>query len=423
MTFALKPPVITGLGFISSIGNDQPTVLESLRTGRNGIEVFPQFAKNNVPIACAGTIKEYDLSTPDYWDWKIPKRFAIAEKRLWTMNHNAVYGYGALKQAIEDAQLTDDLVSHPLTGLVAGSGGNGLVVYEGTRVHVQEGFDMLDPYWVPRSMCSSMVANLATVFKIKGANRAETSACATSAHCLGVAYDLIRLGRQKIVLVVGAEEMGWWSASPFAAMKALSPELDPQKASRPYDQNRNGFVISGGAGALILEDADHAQARGARTYARFMGWGESSDGLNMVLPDQQGHGAARSMINALKESGLTPDQISYINTHGTSTPFGDEAEIMAIKKVFGETIPPLSSTKSITGHPIGAAGALEAAFCSLAIHKGFYPASMHIEELAPEFEGLPIVTTPGTSGDLPFVMSNSFGFGGTNVALILAQPE
>jgi 3-oxoacyl-[acyl-carrier-protein] synthase-1 len=332
------------------------------------------------------------------------------------MGHSSVYGYAALQQAITDSQLAT--VSDPRIGLIAGTGGNGIAVYEGTRVQVQEGFEMLDPYWVPRTMGSSMVANLATLFKIRGANRAETSACATSAHCLGTAFDLIRLGRQDVVLVVGSEEMGWWSAAPFAAMMALSRQVDPKTASRPYDRKRDGFVISGGATALVLESEAHAQARGARSYAKLLGWGESSDGYNLVLPHPKGEGAARAMQLALQESNRLPTAVDYINTHGTSTVGGDEAEVAAIRQVFQEQIPPFSSTKSITGHAIGAAGALEAGICCLALAKQFLPASMNITELDPKFSGLPIVTTPGQSSDLKVVMSNSFGFGGTNVSLV-----
>jgi 3-oxoacyl-[acyl-carrier-protein] synthase-1 len=337
------------------------------------------------------------------------------------MGDAAAYNYLAMREAIVDAQLPDDRVSNPRAGLITGSGGGSPQnIVEAADLLRNKGLKRVGPYMVPRTMSSTTTACLATPFKIKGVNYSLSSACATSAHCIGHGAELIQWNKQDIVFAGGGEELHWSLTHLFDAMGALSTKYNatPHTASRPYDANRDGFVISGGGGLVVLEELEHAQRRGARIYAELIGYGATSDGHDMVQPS--GEGAMRCMKQALE--GVT-ESVDYINTHGTSTPAGDTKELEAIREVFGDRIPPISATKSLTGHALGAAGVHEAIYSLLMMDSRFIAASANIETLDPAAEGLPIVRERVDNADLKVVMSNSFGFGGTNATLVFRRFE
>lgn len=399
----MKRVVITGLGIVCSIGNNKPEVVDSLRQGRSGIKFHQEYADLGFRSQIHGAIN-LDLE-------------ALIEKKIRRfMGEAAAFTYIAMREAIADAQLTENEVSHPRTGLITGSGGaspaNQVLAVDILRT---KGLRKVGPYMVPRTMASTTSACLATPFKIKGLNYSISSACATSAHCIGNAYEQIQMGKQDIVFAGGGEEVHWSLTLLFDAMGALSSKYNasPLTASRPYDANRDGFVISGGGGIVVLEELSHAQARGAKIYAEIVGYGASSDGYDMVQPS--GEGAVRCMQQALA-TVVTP--IDYINAHGTSTPIGDIRELEAIKQVFANQIPPISATKSLTGHALGAAGVNEAIYSLLMMEAGFISASANIIELDPQAEGIPIVRERQDNVTLNTVMSNSFGFGGTNATLV-----
>jgi len=402
----VKRVVITGLGIVSSIGNNKPEVLESLRQGRSGIEFCQEYADFGFRSHVHGAV-HIDLEA--LIDRKV-KRF---------MGDAAAFSYLAMREAIVDANLQDGEVSHPRTGLITGSGGgspaNQVLAADILR---NKGLRKVGPYMVPRAMSSTTAACLSTAFKIKGLNYSISSACSTSAHCIGNAFEQIQMGKQDIVFAGGGEEVHWAMSVLFDAMAALSSKYNatPQTASRPFDATRDGFVISGGGGMLVLEELKHAQARGAKILAEVVGYGATSDGYDMVQPS--GEGAIRCMQQAL----TTVNQpIDYINAHGTSTPAGDMQELEAVKTVFPDKIPFISSTKSLTGHALGAAGVNEAIYSLLMMEHGFISASANITELDPNAEGLPIVRERQDNVTLNTVMSNSFGFGGTNACLVLQQ--
>lgn len=404
----MRRAVITGIGIVSCIGNDAATVTDSLKQGRSGIRYKPDYAERGLRSQVAGVI-DIDL------DELVPRK----ARRF--MGDSAAYAYVAMDQAIRDAGLTEDMVSNPRTGLVAGSGGGStehLVIAADTLR--ERGIRRVGPYGVPKTMASTVSACLATPFQIKGVNYSITSACATSAHCIGHALELIQLGKQDIVFAGGGEEENWTMAMCFDAMGALSSRYNdtPEKASRPYDADRDGFVIAGGAGIVVVEELEHAKARGAKIYAEIVGYGATSDGFDMVAPS--GEGAVRCMRMALEG---VEGSIDYINTHGTSTPVGDISELKAIREVFGDRMPPVSSTKSLTGHSLGATGVQEAIYCLLMLQEDFIVASANVENLDPEAEGMPIVTQRVDNAGLRTVMTNSFGFGGTNATLVLRRYE
>jgi len=404
----VRRAVITGIGIVSCIGNDAATVTDSLKQGRSGIRYKPDYAERGLRSQVAGVI-DIDL------DELVPRK----ARRF--MGDSAAYAYVAMDQAIRDAGLTEDMVSNPRTGLVAGSGGGStehLVIAADTLR--ERGIRRVGPYGVPKTMASTVSACLATPFQIKGVNYSITSACATSAHCIGHALELIQLGKQDIVFAGGGEEENWTMAMCFDAMGALSSRYNdtPEKASRPYDADRDGFVIAGGAGIVVVEELEHAKARGAKIYAEIVGYGATSDGFDMVAPS--GEGAVRCMRMALEG---VEGSIDYINTHGTSTPVGDISELKAIREVFGDRMPPVSSTKSLTGHSLGATGVQEAIYCLLMLQEDFIVASANVENLDPEAEGMPIVTQRVDNAGLRTVMTNSFGFGGTNATLVLRRYE
>lgn len=402
----MKRVVITGLGVISSIGNNKEEVLNSLREGKSGIEIVPDFIEMGMRSHVAGTIK---LEPSELIDRKI-YRF---------MGDAAAYAYLSMKEAIEDAGLSEEQVSNDRTGLVIGAGTgsahNQLVACDAVRG--PRGVKAIGPYAVTKTMASSVSACLATPYKIRGVNYSISSACATSAHCIGHAMELIQLGKQDIVFAGGAEELSWECATEFDAMGAVSTKYNdtPTKASRAYDANRDGFVIAGGGAVVVVEELEHALARGAKIYAEIVGYGATSDGYDMVAPS--GEGAARCMRQAM---ATVNGDIEYINVHGTSTPVGDVKELGAIRDVFGDKVPAISSTKSMTGHSLGAAGAHEAIYSLLMLDNDFIAPSINIEQLDEQAQGMNIVTERQDKA-LTTVMSNSFGFGGTNACLVFQK--
>ncbi len=402
----MKRVVITGLGIVCSIGNNKQEVLESLRQGRSGIEFHQEYADLGFRTNVHGAI-HLDLN-------------ALIEKKVKRfMGDAAAFSYLAMRDAITDAGLSDNDVSKPRTGLITGSGGasptNQVLA---TDILRSKGLRKVGPYMVPRTMGSTTSACLATALKIKGMSYSISSACSTSAHCIGNGYEQIQMGKQDIIFAGGGEEVHWAMTLLFDAMGALSSKYNdtPETASRPYDTTRDGFVMSGGGGIVVLEELTHAQARGAKIYAEVVGYGASSDGYDMVQPS--GEGAVRCMQQAL-ETVEAP--IDYINAHGTSTPIGDLRELEAIKQVFKDKIPPLSATKSLTGHALGAAGVNETIYTLLMMEAGFISASANITELDPQAEGMPIVRERQDNVTLNTVMSNSFGFGGTNACLVFQR--
>lgn len=401
----MKRAVITGLGIVSSIGNDQKEVVESLKQGKSGIAKNPEFAERQMRSQVAG------LVNLDY-------KPLLDRKSIRFMGDAAAYAAVSMQQAIADAQLSDELVSNTRTGVVAGSGGaSSRYQVIATDTLREKGVKRVGAFAVPKTMSSSCSANLATMFKIKGINYSISSACATSAHCIGHAVEQIQLGKQDIVFAGGGEEITWEQACLFDAMGALSSKYNetPEVASRAYDTNRDGFVYSGGGGILVIEELEHALARGAKIYAEVTGYGATSDGEDMVAPN--GEGAARCMRMALSTA---KNPVEYINAHGTSTPVGDSKELEAIKNVFTDNVPPVSATKSMTGHALGAAGVHEAVYSLLMLEHGFIAPSINIEIPDASTEGVDIVTV-AREQKLTAVMSNSFGFGGTNATLIFEK--
>ncbi|HMP90263.1 MAG TPA: beta-ketoacyl-ACP synthase I [Kiritimatiellia bacterium] len=400
----MKRVVITGFGIVSCIGNNEEEVVASLKEGRSGIALQPVYKEMGFRSHVAG-IPKIDLDS------------LVDRKDRRFMGDAAAYAYVALNQAIAMSGLPPESVSNERTGLVVGSGGaSSKNVVEGAENARTKGIKRAGPYLVTRCMTSTVSACLATPFKIKGVNYSISSACATSLHCIGHAMELIQWGKQDIVFAGGGEEEDWTSAMMFDAMGALTAKYNetPSKASRPYDANRDGFAIAGGAGMVVVEEREHALRRGAPILAEIVGYGATSDGENMVAPS--GEGAARCMKQALSTVN-TP--LDYINTHGTSTPAGDITELGAIRAALGDRIPPISSTKGLSGHSLGAAGVHEIIYCLLMLKHGFIAASANIETLDPEAEGFPIVRERVDNAKLETVMSNSFGFGGTNGSLVL----
>ncbi len=401
----MRRVVITGAGIVSCLGNDLPTVTSALQEGRSGIRFMPEFAERGLRSQIAG-LPEIDLEA------------RIDRKLRRFMGDAAAYAYVALADAIAQSGLQPGQVSHPRTGLIMGSGGGSPTnQIESADTLREKGVRRVGPYQVTRTMSSTVSACLSTAFGVKGLNYSISSACATSAHCIGVAAQQIQWGMQDVVFAGGGEECSWGMAMLFDAMGALSSKRNdtPTLASRAYDVDRDGFVIGGGGGALVLESLEHAQARGANILAELVGFGASSDGVDMVAPS--GDGAIACMRQAI--AGLdTP--IDYINTHGTSTPVGDMSELRAMREVFGNAMPAFSSTKSLTGHSLGATSAQEAIYCLLMLQHDFIAGSINIDTLDPEADGLPIV--PSTRpARLDTVLSNSFGFGGTNASLVLKR--
>ncbi|MDP2177412.1 beta-ketoacyl-ACP synthase I [Methylicorpusculum sp.] len=403
----MKRVVVTGLGIVSSIGNNRNEVVDSLRQGQSGITFAEDYEQLGFRSHVRGAI---NINLDDYIDRKV-KRF---------MGDGAAFNYVAMQQAIDDSGLDEAAVSNFRTGLVMGSGGPSTSnLVEAADILREKGIKKVGPYMVPRTMSSTNTACLATPFKIKGVNYSISSACATSAHCIGHAMELIQMGKQDVVFAGGGEEVHWTMSLLFDAMGALSSKYNdtPETASRPYDATRDGFVISGGGGVLVIEELEHAKARGAKIYAELVGYGATSDGYDMVQPS--GEGAVRCMQQAM---ATVNGKIDYINAHGTSTPVGDTRELEALRAVFGrEEVPFVSSTKSLTGHALGAAGVNEAIYSLLMMEQNFISASANITQLDPLAEGIPIVSEYKDNITLNTIMSNSFGFGGTNATLIFQR--
>ncbi len=412
--------VITGLGFTTSIGNNRADVLRSLREGRTGIEVMPELQQIGCPATLAGTVKGFSFPSEDPMDWELPPGLKLPKAHLRTMTPNALYAYAAMQEAIADAGLPPELISHPRTGLYCASSGCTWLTHMTVESLLHKGATRTSPSLVIAGMPNSLHLNLAARFHIKGSSLGFNSACASSAHALGHACDLIRSGRQKIIFVVGAEDCHPYNILAFAGVRALSTQTDPALAPRAFDAHRDGFVVSGGGCVLVLEDADHAAARGARAQTVVSGWGQATDGYDVVAPDPSGQGLARSMQEALNDAGLPPEKVDYINAHASATLAGDVAEMNAVRQIFNTgKVPFVSSTKSLTGHGLSLAGAMEAAFCSLALQEKFIPVSANITELDPGCAGVPVVTA--RVHEHPKVtMSNSSGFGGSNVSIILS---
>jgi len=407
----MRRVVVTGLGIVSSLGNNKAEVLDSLREGRSGITYQPEYAEQGMRSQVAGSVRNLDIES------------LIDRKLLRFMANGHAYAWIAMQEAIADAGLPEDLVSNLRTGLIVGQGGaSHESIVEGVDTLREKGVRRVGPYMVTKSMASGISACLATGAKIKGINYAISSACATSAHCIGAGVEQIQLGKQDIVFAGGGEEEHWSLSFMFDAMGALSSKYNdtPDKASRTYDANRDGFVIAGGGGIVVLEEYEHAKKRSAKIYAEIVGYGATSDGYDMVAPS--GEGAERCMRLAL--DGVEGD-IDYINTHGTSTPVGDSKELEAIRAVFegGEhgKIPAIASTKSLSGHALGAAGVNEAIYTLLMMENNFIAASANIETLDPAAEGLPIVQKRIDNANVQTAMSNSFGFGGTNATLTFSR--
>ncbi len=404
----MKRVVVTGLGIVSSIGNNRTEVVDSLKEGRSGIVFADVYQDMGFRSHVHGSI---NIDLDSFIDRKI-KRF---------MGDGAAFNYIAMQQAIDDSGLGESEVSNFRTGLVMGSGGPSTSnIVEAADILREKGIKKVGPYMVPRSMSSTNTACLATPFKIKGVNYSITSACSTSAHCIGHAMELIQMGKQDVVFAGGGEEVHWTLSMLFDAMGALSSKYNdaPTTASRPYDETRDGFVISGGGGVLVIEELEHAKARGAKIYAELTGYGATSDGYDIVQPS--GEGAVRCMQQAMATIGGS--KVDYINAHGTSTPVGDTRELEALRTVFGaDDVPLVSSTKSLTGHALGAAGVNEAIYSLLMMEENFLSASANITQLDPGATGIPIVRERKDNITLNTIMSNSFGFGGTNATLIFQR--
>lgn len=402
----MRRVVITGIGVVSCIGNNKEDVLDSLRAGRSGIVANESFKEMGLRSNVSGSV---NIDIKELIDRKI-RRF---------MGDGAAYAYIAMRQSIEDAGLEESDVSNERSGLIAGSGGASSenIVFCADTLR-NRGIRRVGPYMVPRSMSSSISACLATPFKIKGVNYSITSACATSAHCIGAAAEQIQLGKQDLVFAGGAEEEHWNLSSMFDAMGALSSNYndDPTRASRPYDVNRDGFVSASGAGMVVVEEYERAKARGAKIYAELVGYGATSDGYDMVAPS--GEGALRCMNVA---RATVDGRIDYINTHGTSTPVGDVKEVEVIREMFGDDQPYFSSSKSMCGHSLGATGAQEAIHCLLMLENDFIAPSINVEDPDPVVEGMSLVTKTIENAGIRTAMSNSFGFGGTNATLVFQK--
>lgn len=399
--------VVTGLGIVSSIGNNAAEVTASLRDAKSGISFSQEFADHGFRCQVWG---EPTLDPSELVD----------RRAMRFLSKGAAWNHVAMEQAIADAGLEQDEVTNERTGIIMGSGGPSTrTIVEAADITREKGSPKrIGPFAVPKAMSSTASATLATWFKIHGVNYSISSACSTSAHCIGNAYELIQWGKQDMIFAGGHEDLDWTMSNLFDAMGAMSSKHNdtPESASRAYDLTRDGFVIAGGAGVLVLEELEHAKARGARIYGEIVGYGATSDGHDMVA--LSGEGAVRCMRQAM---ATVENRVDYINTHGTSTPVGDSGEMGAVREVFGNDIPPIASTKSLTGHSLGAAGAQESIYSILMMNEGFIGESAHITELDPEFEGMPIVRKRIDNARIDTVLSNSFGFGGTNATLVFQR--
>lgn len=413
---------ITGLGFITSIGNDASAVTRSLRELRHGFELYPPFQKPDIPCKVIGTIKEFTTDSTDPEDWTFPARYKIKRELLRSMAPNGLFAHCAMLQAVEDAKLTEADISNPQTGLYAASGGSPYLLHHNQERLKKLGVMRCSPLGIVASIVGTLNFNLVAAFKIHGASCGFSSACASSAHAIGYAYDDITLGRQKRMFIVGGEDGNVDAILPFAGMRTLSLQTDPNLASRPFDVARDGFVGTGGSVVLVLESEDEVARRGVQPYAELLGWGQASDGYNVAISHPDGSGSAASMTNALRAARVAPAEVDYVNAHATSTLIGDVSEARALRAVFKDAAArvAVSSTKALTGHGLSLAGAMESAFCALALKEGFIPGNAHLTRVDPECEGLNIPrTTENRAANI--VVKNSSGFGGANVALVFKR--
>jgi len=413
---------ITGLGFVTSIGNDAATVIRHLRELRHGFELYPPFQKPDIPCKVVGTIKEFTTDSADPEDWTFPAAYRIRREVLRSMAPNGLFAHCAMLQAIADARLTEADISNRQTGLYAASGGSPFLTHFHHERLLKVGVMRCTPMGIIASIAGTLNFNLVAAFKVLGASCGFSSACASSAHALGYAFDDLALGRQKRMFIVGAEDGNSDAILPFAGMRTLSLQTDPNLASRPFDVGRDGFVGTGGATVMILETEDEVARRGVTPYGEMLGWGQASDGYNVAISHPEGHGSAAAMANALQAAGVAPAEVDYVNAHATSTLIGDVSEARALRMVFGDALPrvAVSSTKALTGHGLSLAGVMESAFCALALRNGFIPGCAHLAKVDPECT---LLNLPRTTEDRQarIVVKNSSGFGGANVAVVFKR--
>ena len=417
----MEPIWITGMGLITSIGNDHSSVVESLRSMKHGIECPSMLQGNDSPVKVAGTVKEFEVDSPDPEDWIYPQKYLVPRATLRSFSPHVLYAWCALQQAIEDANLSEEDIQDPDSGLYTSSGGSMRSIHKHFEKMDRRGVMACNPLAIVASIAGTLTFNLVAALGIRGSSTGLVSACASSGHALGTALDEIRLGRQKRMLVVGAEDCNFESIVPFCGMRALSLEEDPNLASRPFDIKRNGFVGTGGSVCLVLETQSEAERRGALPYARFQGWGQASDGHNVAISHPEGRGLRDAMIKSLQDAKVKPSDIDYVNAHAPSTSIGDASEMKALKSVFpAPQAVKVSSTKALTGHGLSLSSIMEAAFCCLALKNGFLPGSANVTEPDPELEHLDLLRT-STDVQANRIMSNSSGFGGANVSIVFEK--
>ncbi|MGH7996248.1 MAG: beta-ketoacyl-[acyl-carrier-protein] synthase family protein [Opitutaceae bacterium] len=413
---------ITGLGFITCIGNDAAAVARSLREQRHGFELYPPFQRPDVPCKVAAPVKGFGTDSTDQEDWTWPEAYKIKREQLRSMAPNGLYAHCAMVQAVRDAGLSEAEISNVQTGLYAASGGSMLLIHHLHERLLKAGVMRCPPLGIVASIVGTLNFNLVAAFRILGASAGFSSACASSTHALGFAFDEIALGRQQRMFVVGAEDGNYDAIMPFAGMRTLSLQTDPDLASRPFDAARDGFVGAGGATVAVLENEAEAERRSARPYAEILGWGQASDGYNVAISHPDGVGLRQAMQNALRQSGVAPEQIDYVNAHATSTIIGDISEARAVRAVFAPSRakPAVSSIKGLTGHGLSLSGVMETACCALAMREGFTPGSAHLARVDPECEGIDILRE-NRPAPPNLVLKNSSGFGGANVAAVLRR--
>ncbi len=412
---------ITGMGLVTSIGRTVETVTQNLLELRHGIENPDFLAVDASPVKVAGTVKDFEVDSPDPEDWVYPQEFRVPRATLRSFSPHVLYAWCSVQQAIRDALLSEDDLKDPQSGMYTSSGGSMRSIHKHFQKMDKRGVMACNPLAIVASIAGTLTFNLVAALGIRGSSAGMVSACASSGHAMGMALDEIRLKRQKRMLVVGAEDCNFESIVPFCGMRALSLETDPNLASRPFDLKRNGFVGTGGSVCLVLESESEAKKRGVRPYAKFIGWGQASDGHNVAISHPEGRGLHDSMANALRDAAVGPTSIDYVNAHAPSTPIGDASEIKAIKSIFP---PPqsvkVSSTKALTGHGLSLSSIMEAAFCCLALRDGFLPGSANVTDPDPEIEHLDLLRST-ISEQAEYILSNSSGFGGANVSLVFQR--
>ena len=413
---------ITGLGFITSIGNSVDEVFHSLREMSSGIELHPDLQSEDSPVKVAGTIKGFDTASMDPEDWIYPDEYQLRRDVLRSFSPHVLYAWCAVQQAIKTSSLQIEDISNENTGMYTASAGSMNRIFRNFQQLEDRGVMGCNPMSIVSSISGTLSFNLISALKIRGFSCGQVSACASSGHSLGFAFDEIRRGRQSRMFVVGAEDCDFHSIVPFCGMRALSLEADPKIASRPFDRNRKGFVSTGGATVLVLESEEEVSRRDVDPIAEIVGWGQASDGHNVAISHPEGIGLSDAMDRALSDAQVKPSDIGYINAHATATPIGDLSEIKAIKRIFGNDGGgiPVSSTKGLTGHGLSLSSAMEAGFCCLALHHGILPGSANIDELDPDAKGLNIITESVESKP-DYVLTNSSGFGGANVSVVLKR--